>query len=73
MLKPIPAREARMRTQPSIMLGLVLVLASLAGVGTSIYLLFGEPLADVSYGTYKPNWEDIGEFYISYIENWSSF
>ena len=57
----------------SMMLGFVLILASLAGVGTSIYLLFGEPLADVSYGTYKPNWEDIGEFYISYIENWSSF
>ena len=44
------------------MLGFVLILASLAGVATSIYLLFGEPLADVSYSTYKPNWEDIGKF-----------
>ena len=45
----------------SMMLGCVLILPSLAGIGYSIYLLFGEPLANVSYSTYKPNWEDIGE------------
>merc|ERR1712048_702269 len=49
------------------MLGFVLILASLVGVGSSIYLLFGEPLANVSYGTYKPNWEDIGPLMISSV------
>ena len=57
----------------SMMLGFVLILASLAGVGTSIYLLFGEPLANVSYGTYKPNWEDIGEFLLLKNANMSLF
>ena len=53
----------------SMMLGFVFVLASLLGVGSSIYLLFGEPLANVSYGTYRPNWEDIGEFQNCFINS----
>ena len=43
------------------MVGSILVLASVAGVGYSIFLLFGDPLAKQTYDTYKPNWENIGE------------
>ena len=45
----------------SMMIGCVLVVASVAGVGFSIFLLFGEPLAKQTYDTYKPNWENIGD------------
>lgn len=42
-------------------LGLVFAVASVMGIGGSLYLVFGEPLNDFTTGTYTPNWEDVGE------------
>jgi len=41
-------------------LGTILTLVSLCGIGFSLYLLFGEPLAKETNKTYRPNWEEIG-------------
>ena len=48
----------------SMMIGILLVLVSVAGVGYSIFMLFGEPLAQETFHTYRPNWENIGGFHL---------
>lgn len=45
----------------SVLIGLAFALASVLGVGMSLFLLFGEPLGDYASGTYTPNAEDVGE------------
>ncbi len=43
-------------------IGVIFATASVAGIGLSLFLLFGEPLPQFYVkGTYKPNWEDIGK------------
>ena len=32
-----------------------------AGIAFSLYMLFGEPFAQRSGNTYRPNWENIGQ------------
>ena len=55
----------------TVLIGLFFALASLAGVGLSLFLLFGEdPLGgDRTQGTYSPSAEDVGEptVYATYI------
>ena len=43
------------------LVGGILLLASVAGIGFSLFMLFGDPFAQRTGGTYRPNWEDIGE------------
>jgi len=43
----------------SILLGSVLMLASVSGIGLCLFMLFGEPFARHTYDTYTPNWENI--------------
>eukprot|EP00090_Calanus_glacialis_P046621 TRINITY_DN9239_c0_g1_i1.p1 TRINITY_DN9239_c0_g1~~TRINITY_DN9239_c0_g1_i1.p1 ORF type:complete len:182 (-),score=27.41 TRINITY_DN9239_c0_g1_i1:434-979(-) len=43
----------------SILLGCVLMLASVSGIGLCLFMLFGEPYARQTYDTYTPNWENI--------------
>jgi hypothetical protein len=43
-------------------IGVIFGLASVAGIGLSLFLIFGEPLPQHSVqGTYTPSWEDIGK------------
>jgi len=44
----------------SMLLGALLILVSVSGIGFGVFLLFGEPLAQQTYHTYRPNFEDIG-------------
>jgi len=41
-------------------IGILFATASVAGIGLSLFLVFGEPLPSNSQSTYTPNWEDIG-------------
>ena len=42
-------------------IGILMTLASVVGIGGSLFLLFGgQPLESHSFGTYTPSWEDIG-------------
>ena len=41
------------------------------GIAFSLYMLFGEPFAQRSGKTYRPNWENIGETLISRIDVWT--
>ena len=41
------------------------------GIAFSLYMLFGEPFAQRSGKTYRPNWENIGETFISRIDVWT--
>ena len=43
-------------------IGTVLLFVSIGGIGFSLYLLFGEPLAKETNHTYRPNWEEIGNW-----------
>jgi len=43
-----------------ILLAGLLFLVSCAGIAFSLYMLFGEPFAQRSGNTYRPNWENIG-------------
>ena len=56
----------------SMFLGSVMLPVSISGIAFSAFLLFGEPLANQTYHTYRPNWEDIGEFFPSIIEEYQS-
>ena len=47
-----------------IILGTFLLFISLGGIGFSLFLLFGEPLAKQTYHTYRPNWEEIGKIFL---------
>ena len=51
----------------SMLLGTLLILVSVSGIGFGVFLLFGEPLAQQTYHTYRPNFEDIGELAIDYL------
>jgi len=42
------------------LLGTLLLLASVSGIGLSLFMLFGEPFARYTHDTYSPNWENIG-------------
>ena len=44
-------------------IGIILALASVAGIGLCLYLIFvEEPYSPQDFqGTYEPNWEDIGK------------
>ena len=51
-------------------IGVIFAIASVGGIGASLYLVFVEQPFDPSYfqGTYEPIWEDIGKIYIfSYL------
>ena len=41
------------------------------GIAFSLYMLFGEPFAQRSGKTYRPNWENIGETLIGRIDVWT--
>jgi len=43
----------------SILLGTILMLASVSGIGLCLFMLFGEPFARYTHDTYTPNWENI--------------
>jgi hypothetical protein len=43
-----------------VLLAGLLFLVSCAGIAFSLYMLFGEPFAQRSGNTYRPNWENIG-------------
>eukprot|EP00092_Neocalanus_flemingeri_P021594 GFUD01023424.1.p1 GENE.GFUD01023424.1~~GFUD01023424.1.p1 ORF type:complete len:184 (-),score=41.95 GFUD01023424.1:667-1218(-) len=43
----------------SIILGCILMLASVSGIGLCLFMLFGDPFARDTYNTYTPNWENI--------------
>ena len=45
----------------AIFVGVVFLPVSIAGIGFSVFLLFGEPFASQTNHTYRPNWEDIGK------------
>ena len=53
----------------SMLLGALLILVSVSGIGFGVFLLFGEPLAQQTYHTYRPNFEDIGELATDYLHN----
>ena len=42
------------------LLQVFLLLASVAGIGFSLFMIFGDPFARDTYGTYRANWENIG-------------
>ena len=44
----------------AVLTGVILTLASVFGIGFSLFLIFGEPLDRYTSGTYTPSWEDIG-------------
>ncbi len=46
----------------TVVIGVAFSLASVAGVGATLFLLFGEPLGDYTKGTYTPSAEDVGQF-----------
>ena len=42
-------------------IGILFATVSVAGIGLSLFLVFGEPYSQKNVqGTYSPNWEDIG-------------
>lgn len=47
--------------------GALLLLASVAGIGGCLFLLFRDPFAEATHGTYKPNWENIGPAFVASI------
>ena len=47
-----------------IIVGCVFVVASVSGIGLSLFLLFGDPFLGATDGTYKPSFEDIGNLLI---------
>lgn len=52
----------------SSVIGVIFATASVAGIGLSLYLVFGEPLPQLYVqGTYEPSWEDIGKFQVLII------
>merc|ERR1712227_107972 len=53
----------------AIFVGVVFLPVSIAGIGFSVFLLFGEPFASQTNHTYRPNWEDIGPLIIVSITN----
>ena len=44
----------------AIFLGLLCTLVSVFSIGCVLYLLFGDPNAEFTLGTYRPSWEDVG-------------
>ena len=52
----------------SSIIGVIFATISVAGIGLSLFLVFGEPLPQFYVrGTYSPNWEDIGKILCQYI------
>jgi len=47
-----------------VLVGCVFVIASVSGIGLSLFLLFGDPFLGATDGTYKPSFEDIGPAFI---------
>ena len=46
-------------------IGILFATVSVAGIGLSLFLVFGEPYSQSNVqGTYSPNWEDIGKYYL---------
>ena len=45
----------------SVLLGSILILVSVGGIGFGLFLLFGEPFANQTNQTYRPDFENIGE------------
>ena len=43
-------------------IGCIMLLASVAGIGFCLFMLFGDSLAIQTQDTYAPNWEDLGEY-----------
>jgi len=43
----------------TITVAVFLLLASVAGIGFSLFMIFGDPFARDTYGTYRANWENI--------------
>ena len=42
-------------------IGILFATVSVAGIGLSLFLVFGEPYSQINVkGTYTPSWEDIG-------------
>ena len=47
-------------------IGILFATVSVAGIGLSLFLVFGEPYSQKNVqGTYSPNWEDIGMYDIN--------
>ena len=48
----------------SSIIGVIFLVISVAGIGSSLFLVFGEPLPQFYVrGTYTPYWEDIGKLF----------
>ena len=44
-------------------IGILFATVSVAGIGLSLFLVFGEPYSQINVkGTYTPSWEDIGMY-----------
>ena len=54
------ASDAKCLKAYSVTLGSVLILVSVGGIGFSLFLLFGEPFANQTNQTYRPDFENIG-------------
>lgn len=54
------ASDAKCLKAYSVTLGSVLILVSIGGIGFSLFLLFGEPFANQTNQTYRPDFENIG-------------
>ena len=49
-------------------IGILFATVSVAGIGLSLFLVFGEPYSQSHVqGTYSPNWEDIGMYMTTYL------
>lgn len=56
------ASDAKCLKAYSVTLGSVLIFVSVGGIGFSLFLLFGEPFANQTNQTYRPDFENIGGF-----------
>jgi len=53
--------------QYCICVGVVMLLASVAGIGFCLFMLFGQPFSVQTQRTYAPNWENIGPAFVASI------
>ena len=51
-------------------IGILFATVSVAGIGLSLFLVFGEPYSQINVkGTYTPSWEDIGMYLLVLFTN----
>ena len=51
-----------------VLVGGAFLVASVSGIGFSLFLLFGDPFYGATDGTYDPSFEDIGKLHIYQID-----